>query len=137
MFVAAGWHPQRRVPVLRASATHSQALALAVEILQSVGGLCVGESRAGVACAASDVRFGAHLAEAREAEMAALFPSLGNIASIGDAANDRAQLFINSEGSLLVFTDPDSRLYVAGSSIAEGIDRLLLGHIWAFPWGRT
>jgi hypothetical protein len=135
LFVAAGWRPSRHVPTVQTG--NSKASVLAAEVLSSVGGLHVGAAAHGIDCVTSDVFFSDHFAEERQRALTSLFPRLGDISSLGDAHNGHAMLFVNDAGNLLVFTDPDSRLYLAGTDVAEGIDRLLLGHRWDFPWVPT
>jgi SUKH-3 immunity protein len=135
LFVIAGWSPGRHVPTVQSG--NSKASVLAAKILSRVGGLHVGAAGKGIDCVTADIFFSNRFADERQRAVTSVFPGLGEISSLGDAHNGHAMLFVNDAGNLLVFTDPDSRLYLAGADVAEGIDRLLLGYRWDIPWVPT
>lgn len=135
LFIEAGWSADRIAP--QRVRVGSSAAALADELLAEFDRLRVGSTGAGSEFVASDIRFFSRFASERERMIQSRFPVIGDVASIGSAHNDHVSLFVNGRGNLLAFTDPDSRLYIAGESVAEGVDRLLLGDKWDFPWKST
>jgi len=133
LFEHAGWSPGRRVAVPRASYRPVDDLALAV--LSEVSGLRVDATGVGIECASGNVEFTDRYAAERASIVEQLFPEAGQISAIGEAHDSYIWLFINSKGGLMAFTEVDSKLYEAGVSVSQGVERLLLGRRWDYPCG--
>jgi len=124
LFESVGWLP-----------SHTIEGDLPRRVFTEVGGLRVGVSGPGIECAASDIEFFRQPRTERHKFFAAQFPSVGPVVAIADAHNGHIMLFLDGKGRFLAFTDPDSKLYIAGNTFAQCVDRLLLGYRWDFSYG--
>lgn len=130
MFENAGWSKGRHAAVSSTSCRPVDNLALAV--LSEVIGLHVGATGPGVESGSSDIEFTDRYAAERASAVERLFPEVGQLSAIGEAHDSYIWLFVNSRGGLMAFTEIDSKLYEAGKSCSQGIERLLLGRRWDY-----
>jgi len=124
LFEAAGWSQSRE--------TRSDDLPDG--IFAELGGLHVGHAGPGTECAAGDIQFFSEPRVDRCNFFASLFPSIEPVVAIADAHNQHIMLFLDRRGRFLAFTDADSKLYIAGESFAQCVERLLLGYRWDTPY---
>jgi len=124
LFEAAGW----------SQSCEKRSADLSASIFAEVGGLHVGHAGPGTECAASDIQFFGEARVDRHSFLASLFPAIGPVVAIADAHNQHIMLFLDRRGRFLAFTAPDSKLYVAGESFSQCVERLLLGYRWDTPY---
>src|SRR5215813_3434060 len=122
LFVAAGWHPGRRV----SRAPTARADHPAAAIMAEFSGLRVGQTGAGEECAKSDVAF------------QQLFPKdsiLGvwrkllstELIGIAEVHHGHAELYMDSSGRCFGASMVHDGFYFEGASFGEAIERILLG----------
>lgn len=135
LFRAAGWkpagHSSSTTAVLNNSATDR-----ASAILAEFGVLNVGTTGPGREQAASDVQFYTRLRPEVTTNVQPWSSRLGELMAIATAHHDHIVVFVDTEGRLFAFTDPDQRLYAIGQSFGEAMERLLLGISFALPIAR-
>jgi hypothetical protein len=121
-FRRAGWLPTRRVAVdCDVPADHP-----AYTVLQSFGGLRVGEVGTGEDCARSDVEFCA--VEEDDALVQAWQSALGTrFLSIGECHNGHGQLWLDGRGRLFHSGIVAPMVLYEGPTFASGMERLLRG----------
>jgi hypothetical protein len=129
-FTAAGWQPANVAP--KATKTLS-ALQRATTIISEVGGLHVEAAGAGRETAASDVRFYRQIRPEVTVAVRPWSRSLGELVGVANAHRDHIILFVDSDGALYAFTDPDEQLYSIGRTFGEAMERLLLGLSYGPP----
>lgn len=136
MFERAGWWPGRRFALSpRLSAPRDPAAAGQSRVLSELKGLQV-VPPARVQIATSDIWFTELDGEWREPLVESKFPTAGRLAYLGMAERTYVWLFVNASGQLIAFPEEGGGLYTAGNSVAEGIERLLLGYRWNDAYGR-
>lgn len=123
LFLAAGWHPDRHVPVEPHVPTDHPAFG----VLQTFGGLRVGSSGQGRECAASDVDFHVVYIDDVDEEVATWGRLLGSrLIEIAAVQNNHATLYIDTAGRC--FSSWDDGFGLDGWTFEEAMHRLLLGY---------
>ena len=123
LFVAAGWHPGRQVPVPASVRDHP-----AVAILASFTGLSVlPERTSGQQCAASDLAFGWLDPEdiPPPAEWEVLLGS--RLVGIAEVQRGHGSLFVAADGRCFGSSHVHDAFYFEGGTFAEAAEGLLLG----------
>ena len=126
MFIAAGWRHGDALVTFKQDTTSADEHAS--QILRQFGGLHVGEIGPGTEVSASDVRF---YADPRPEVSIAAQPwkrHVGKVVAFATAHHDHMILFVSEKATYYVFTDPDERLYSAGASFGDLMQRLLYGY---------
>lgn len=126
LFHAAGWRPSQSF--LAQTALPADAMNAASQIIEEFDGLEVGECSCGTEQAASDVRFASAI---RPLAPSSWRKSLGELWVFAYAHHDHMQLCVGQGGHFYIFTDPDERLYDAGSDFSELMRKLL----WGYKYG--
>ena len=125
LFVAAGWHPGRRMaPAPGVSVDHP-----AATILAEFDGLRVGKMGAGEECATSDLAF---QQLPREDPVIDTWESLLSTRLVGIAEFHRAygELHIDSVGRCFANSIVDDVFAFVGASFGEAVECLLLGRLF-------
>lgn len=123
IFAAAGWFPERKVPVPPAvPANHPVAT-----ILSEFDGLNVGKLGPGMECARSDVSFGWPPDEGYDeiSEIGALLQT--ELACFATAHNNHQSLYIDGRGRVFVVSPIMSGISLMGRTFGEAMERALLG----------
>jgi SUKH-3 immunity protein len=131
LFLAAGWHPGRRVPVpSTVPIGHPVAM-----ILAEFGGLIVGKGGAGVECAAGEACFHHYDPYADYIDEVDPFDRIENmwgtllgfeLICVAAVNGQEGAVYIDSIGRTFGATHEES-FYFWGATFGEGIERLLLG----------
>jgi hypothetical protein len=130
LFAAAGWHFDRRIAVQFDRVQDLLSYPLAAPLLQTFGGLQVGECGGGRDWAASDVQFTNRPSVDDRYAVADLEQPGDDLFPLGMAHRQHLELFLDACGRLVVYDVPGGTLSVAGRSFQAGIERILLGHRW-------
>jgi hypothetical protein len=122
LFVAAGWHPGRRVPVSSAvPADHSAAM-----ILAEFGGLTVGSPGEGEECATDDIAF--RELWPNESILRVWGGLLGTrLVGIADIHYRHGELYAADDGRYFGRSCIHDAFWLEGLSISEAVERSLLG----------
>lgn len=103
---------------------------LGTALIREFGGLRVGRSGPGLERVASDVVFFRQPSAAHRYAVAEMESPGDDLFPLGEAHDGHMEIFIDTRGRLWVDSIPDGELLIAGNTFADGIERLLLGHMW-------
>lgn len=129
LFLAAGWHPARRVDICFDGVQSLRSYSMGAELLGTFGGLQVGTCGPGRDFAKSDIEFTLTPCIEDRSAVAELETPGDDLFPLGEAHRSHMELFLDARGRLMVYGVPDGKLSVWGNSFGEGIERLLLGHL--------
>jgi len=130
LFKSAGWNPDGRRIALK-SDSNSGAQKIAAEILSEFAALQVGECGPGTEQAASDIHFYSRLRPEVSKVLSPWKNQIGQCFAFATGHHDHMILFVDSLGAVLVFTDPDSRLYRLTGTFGDAMRTIL----WGYSYG--